>query len=53
MAFVLTGHGVAAPQRRPIQPDDLAVFGRGASLTLEAAARQPGDSVRCADRVRR
>ena len=44
MAYVLSGHGFAGSERRPIDEHELIVFGAGDVLTIEAAAAQPDDS---------
>ncbi|HEY4331995.1 MAG TPA: pirin-like C-terminal cupin domain-containing protein, partial [Ilumatobacteraceae bacterium] len=44
MAFVLSGHGYAGAERRPVDAHQLAVFGPGSVLTIGAAADQPDDS---------
>ncbi|HEY4331950.1 MAG TPA: pirin family protein [Ilumatobacteraceae bacterium] len=44
MAFVLSGHGYAGAERRPVDAHQLAVFGPGSVLTIAAAADQPDDS---------
>ncbi|QYC42256.1 Quercetin 2,3-dioxygenase [Nonomuraea coxensis DSM 45129] len=41
LAYVLAGHGTAGPGRRPVAKGQLAVFGAGGSLTLDAAPTQP------------
>ena len=42
LAYVLAGHGTAGPAHRPLVEGQLAIFGPGASLTLEAASTLPG-----------
>jgi redox-sensitive bicupin YhaK (pirin superfamily) len=44
MAYLLSGHGLAGAERRPIDAHQLVVFGPGDGLTLEAAPNQPDDS---------
>ena len=44
MAYVLSGRGFAGPERRPLNEHELAVFGAGDVLTLEAATTQREDS---------
>ncbi|WP_214408505.1 pirin family protein [Sphaerisporangium fuscum] len=41
LAYVLAGQGSAGVDRRPVHKGQLAVFGEGGAITLEAAARQP------------
>ena len=38
--FVLSGHGTVGPDRQPIEANQLAVFGPGDHLVVDAAARQ-------------
>ena len=40
MAYVLTGHGTAGSERRPIEDGQLVVFGPGDHLVVTAADRQ-------------
>jgi quercetin 2,3-dioxygenase len=40
LAYVLAGAGMAGAERRPVATGQLAVFGSGDALRLEAAARQ-------------
>jgi hypothetical protein len=44
LAYVLSGHGYANNQRRPIDAHQLVVYGAGDSLTLGAAMNQPADT---------
>jgi redox-sensitive bicupin YhaK (pirin superfamily) len=44
MAYALSGHGTAGPERRPVAAHQLVVFGPGDTVTVEAAAQQPEDS---------
>jgi hypothetical protein len=44
LAYVLSGHGYASTQRRPIDAHQLVVYGSGDSLTLGAAMNQPDDA---------
>jgi len=44
MAYVLSGHGHAGNEQRPVSAHELVVFGPGAAITLSAAAQQPADS---------
>ncbi len=44
MAYVLSGHGYAGPERRPVDAHDLVVFGPGDSVRVGAAPTQPEDS---------
>ncbi|GAA3142538.1 pirin family protein [Nonomuraea roseoviolacea] len=41
LAYVLAGQGFAGPERRPVRKGQLAVFGPGGALTVEAATAQP------------
>src|SRR6266540_3740456 len=41
LAYVLSGRGYAGPQRRPLDEGQLAVFGPGDALVLQAADAQP------------
>ena len=41
MAYVLTGHGTAGPDGRPIEEGQLVVFGPGDRVVVAAADRQP------------
>jgi redox-sensitive bicupin YhaK (pirin superfamily) len=43
-AYVLTGHGYAGREHRPVDAHQLVVFGSGDSVTIGAAATQPEDS---------
>jgi quercetin 2,3-dioxygenase len=40
LAYVLSGHGTAGEEQRPVRTGQLAVFGQGGSLTLSADASQ-------------
>ena len=40
LAYALVGEGTAGPDGRPLREGQLAVFGPGDALTIEAAARQ-------------
>jgi redox-sensitive bicupin YhaK (pirin superfamily) len=40
LVYVLAGHGFVGPERRPIEMGQLAIFGPGNALTVEAAAVQ-------------
>lgn len=40
MAYVLAGRGTVGPERRPLEEGQLAVFGPGSAVTLEAAPGQ-------------
>ena len=40
LAYVLAGAGTVGAERRPVQTGQLAVFGPGDTITLEAAASQ-------------
>jgi redox-sensitive bicupin YhaK (pirin superfamily) len=42
LVYVLSGRGYAGPERRPLDEGQLAVFGPGEALTLQAADGQPG-----------
>jgi redox-sensitive bicupin YhaK (pirin superfamily) len=42
LVYVLAGDGFAGPERRPIGTGQLAVFGPGDAIRMEAAARQEG-----------
>ncbi len=44
MAYVLTGHGYAGDERRPVDQHQLVVFGDGDTVRIGAAASQPEDS---------
>src|SRR4051794_12627926 len=44
LAYVLTGHGYAGADRRPLDAHQLAVFGPGDTVTVAAADTQPDDS---------
>ncbi|HUC32757.1 MAG TPA: pirin family protein [Ilumatobacteraceae bacterium] len=44
MAYVLTGHGFAGAERRPLDEHELALFGPGDSIVIEAADQQPDES---------
>jgi quercetin 2,3-dioxygenase len=44
MVYVLSGHGYAGAERRPVNEHELVVFGPGDVVTIEAAAAQPDDS---------
>ncbi len=44
LAYVLGGRGYAGTERRPLDAHQLAVFGPGGVLTVEAAGAQPEDS---------
>jgi redox-sensitive bicupin YhaK (pirin superfamily) len=44
LAYVLTGHGYAGRERRPVEEHQLVVFGSGDALTIGAATSQPEDS---------
>jgi redox-sensitive bicupin YhaK (pirin superfamily) len=44
LAYVLTGHGYAGAERRPVDAHQLVVFGPGDSVVVEAAPDQPEDS---------
>jgi hypothetical protein len=44
LAYVLTGQGYAATERRPVDAHQLVVFGPGDTLVVEAAASQPEES---------
>ena len=44
LVYVLNGHGFAGTERRPIQAGQLAVFGPGDALTVEAAQVQESRS---------
>jgi redox-sensitive bicupin YhaK (pirin superfamily) len=46
MAYVLSGHGYAGDERRPVDAHDLVVFGPGDRLAVEAAPNQPEESPR-------
>ncbi|MEQ4209471.1 pirin family protein [Actinopolymorpha sp. B9G3] len=41
LAYVLAGQGSAGTEQRPIRKGQLAVFGAGGALTLDAATAQP------------
>ncbi len=44
LAYVLSGHGYAARERRPVAEHQLIVFGDGEALTIGAAPAQTDDS---------
>jgi len=44
MAYVLTGNALVGADRRPLNAHELAVFGPGDAITIEATADQPEDS---------
>ena len=44
LVYVLNGHGSVGPERRPIQTGQLAVFGPGDTIAIEAAAVQESRS---------
>jgi redox-sensitive bicupin YhaK (pirin superfamily) len=44
LAYVLSGHGYAGEEQRPIDAHQLVVFGPGDSVTVTAADHQPDDS---------
>ncbi len=44
LAYVLSGHGYAGPERRPVDAHQLVVFGPGDSISVGAAPSQPDDS---------
>jgi len=44
LAYVLSGHGSAGTDRRPIHSGQLAVFGPGDVITLGAAGQQDGNA---------
>ncbi|MGH8986159.1 MAG: pirin family protein [Acidimicrobiia bacterium] len=44
LAYVLSGRGYAAAERRPFEAHQLVVFGAGDTLTIGAAPSQPDDS---------
>ncbi|WP_354671012.1 pirin-like C-terminal cupin domain-containing protein [Streptomyces sp. MA15] len=44
MAYVLTGHGTAGEEERPIRAGQLAVFGLGDHVTVRAA-RKPSEAL--------
>jgi redox-sensitive bicupin YhaK (pirin superfamily) len=44
MVYVLSGRGFVGPDRRPVDEHQLALFGRGDAVVVEAAASQPVDS---------
>lgn len=46
LAYVLSGHGLAGDERRPVDAHELVVFGPGDRLSVEAATNQPEDSPR-------
>jgi redox-sensitive bicupin YhaK (pirin superfamily) len=46
MAYVLTGHGYAGDERRPVAAHELVVFGPGDRLGVEAAPNQTEDEPR-------
>ena len=43
MVYVLGGRGYAGAERRPVETHQLAVFGPGDAVRVEAAPSQPGD----------
>src|SRR6266540_113529 len=44
MVYVLSGRGTVGAERRPLDEGQLAVFGSGAALTMQAADAQPAGS---------
>jgi redox-sensitive bicupin YhaK (pirin superfamily) len=42
LAYVLAGNGLVGAERRPVEMGQLAVFGAGDVVTVEAAPRQEG-----------
>jgi redox-sensitive bicupin YhaK (pirin superfamily) len=44
LAYTLSGHGYAGPERRPVDQHQLVVFGHGDAVTIGAASSQPDDS---------
>ena len=44
LAYVLAGRGTAGTERRPVQAGQLAVFGEGSTLTIDAAQVQESRS---------
>jgi redox-sensitive bicupin YhaK (pirin superfamily) len=44
LAYVLSGHGYAGRERRPVDAHQLVVFGPGDSISVGAAPSQPDDS---------
>jgi len=42
LVYVLSGRGYAGIERRPLEEGQLAVFGPGAALSIQAADSQPG-----------
>jgi quercetin 2,3-dioxygenase len=44
LVYVLSGRGTAGSERRPVEEGQLAVFGHGAALTVQAADTQPANS---------
>ena len=44
LVYALNGDGFAGPERVELQEGELALFGAGQALTIEAAAAQPGHS---------
>jgi redox-sensitive bicupin YhaK (pirin superfamily) len=44
LAYVLSGHGYAGAERRPVDAHQLVVFGAGDTVTIGAADAQPEDS---------
>jgi quercetin 2,3-dioxygenase len=44
LAYVLSGHGYAGPDGRPVGAHQLVVFGEGDSVRIGAAPAQPDDS---------
>jgi redox-sensitive bicupin YhaK (pirin superfamily) len=44
MVYVLSGRGTVGAERRPLEEGQLAAFGPGAALTMQAADTQPANS---------
>ena len=44
LVYVLAGSGTAGPERRPVRTGQLAVFGAGDALTVQASQAQDGPS---------
>jgi quercetin 2,3-dioxygenase len=44
LTYVLSGHGYAGNERRPVEAHQLVVFGEGDTITVGAADAQPEDS---------
>ena len=44
LAYVLSGRGTVGPERRPIEEGQLAGFGKGDAVTMQAADTQPANS---------